>query len=159
MLWRHNLQSGCSAVGSASGLGPECREFESLHSDHIKPLKLLGFSGFYFYLTLVGVTIITTVRFEIFSIFRILIIHFNVYKQKRLLIHICDVNSLFQIYKKNRTSASTDPLKMIKSFLCYKIIICVFLKKSTFFQKIFLVLWFVIKNIYNFQHKFICRNN
>ena len=48
MLWRHNLQSGCSAVGSASGLGPECREFESLHSDHVKPLKLLGFSGFYF---------------------------------------------------------------------------------------------------------------
>ena len=25
--------SGCSAVGSASGLGPEGREFESLHPD------------------------------------------------------------------------------------------------------------------------------
>ena len=47
MLWRHNLQSGCSAVGSASGLGPECREFESLHSDH-KNSDTFRYCCFYF---------------------------------------------------------------------------------------------------------------
>ncbi len=29
------VNSGCSAVGSAPALGAGCREFESLHSDHI----------------------------------------------------------------------------------------------------------------------------
>ena len=30
----HATSSGCSAVGSALGLGPRCRGFESLHLDH-----------------------------------------------------------------------------------------------------------------------------
>ena len=39
--------SGCSAAGSARGLGPRCRRFESCHSDHVgadfAPLKNTGF--------------------------------------------------------------------------------------------------------------------
>ena len=41
--------SRCSAVGSALGLGPRCREFESLHLDHAKsPLsvRIAGFNCF-----------------------------------------------------------------------------------------------------------------
>ena len=56
-------ESGCSAVGSARGLGPRCRRFESCHSDHDngtayksvvplfifpKNLILQGFSAFFF---------------------------------------------------------------------------------------------------------------
>ena len=33
--------SGCSAVGSARGLGPRCRRFESCHSDQKKALTLI----------------------------------------------------------------------------------------------------------------------
>ena len=34
-------ESGCSAVGSARGLGPRCRRFESCHSDHLCSTKKL----------------------------------------------------------------------------------------------------------------------
>ena len=39
--------SGCSAVGSALGLGPRCRGFESLHSDH-KKNNTVWYCSFYF---------------------------------------------------------------------------------------------------------------
>ena len=40
------ILSGCSAVGSALGLGPRCRGFKSLHSDHENPCKLEVYKGF-----------------------------------------------------------------------------------------------------------------
>ena len=39
--------SGCSAVGSAPALGAGCREFEPLHSDHVKNLVNLRFARFF----------------------------------------------------------------------------------------------------------------
>ncbi len=42
--------SGCSAVGSAPALGAGCREFEPLHSDHIKILVNLRFTRVFTFL-------------------------------------------------------------------------------------------------------------
>ena len=42
-------KTGCGAVGSASGLGPEGRQFESGHPDKIKSLQVrLVVADFYF---------------------------------------------------------------------------------------------------------------
>ena len=44
--------SGCSAVGSALGLGPRCRGFESLHSDH-KDCNAIWHCSLYFCIELI----------------------------------------------------------------------------------------------------------
>ena len=52
-LFQKNLiysTSGCSAVGSAPALGAGCREFEPLHSDHVKILVNLRFTRVFTFL-------------------------------------------------------------------------------------------------------------
>ena len=50
------ISSGCSADGSAPGLGPGCRRFKSCHSDHMKIIRTFSYlesrSDYLFYLSI-----------------------------------------------------------------------------------------------------------